>query len=109
MFKKAKKSNIDELINAVIALYLRLLQIDSQDIGKREVNILYNIIKSAFKEKEIPPIQQIQKLIENPYSLEQGVKSIKEIIFASEDGYFTKEDVKQLHDLAAGIYTAFSK
>ena len=56
MFKKAKKNNIDELINAVIALYLRLLQIDSQDIGKREVNILYNIIKSAFKEKEIPPI-----------------------------------------------------
>ena len=81
MFKKAKKNNIDELINAVIALYLRLLQIDSQDIGKREVNILYNIIKSAFKEKEIPPIQQIQKLIENPYSLEQGVKIIKNHLF----------------------------
>ncbi len=49
MFKKAKKSNIDELINAVIALYLRLLQVDSQDIGKREINILYQRSEESWK------------------------------------------------------------
>jgi hypothetical protein len=35
-----KKKNLDTLINAVVALYLNLLRLDMENIGKREVDIV---------------------------------------------------------------------
>jgi len=79
MRKEARK-DIDNIINAVVALYLNLIRFNTQKIGKREVNIVYNIIKSTFSEKEIR-LQQIQKLIENPYPLKQAVNIIKNYLY----------------------------
>jgi len=72
-----KKKSLDSLINAVVALYLNLLRLDLGNIGKREVGIVYNIIKATFSEKDIPPTHQIKKLIDNPYPLQQAVEIIK--------------------------------
>ncbi|MDY6914738.1 MAG: ATP-binding cassette domain-containing protein [Candidatus Cloacimonadota bacterium] len=72
-----KKKNLDSLINAVVALYLNLLRLDLRNIGKREVGIVYNIIKGTFSEKDIPPTQQIKKLIDNPFPLQKAVEVIK--------------------------------
>ncbi|MDN5353906.1 MAG: hypothetical protein PWQ09_662 [Candidatus Cloacimonadota bacterium] len=72
-----KKKNLDTLINAVVALYLNLLRLDMENIGKREVDIVYNIIKATFSEKDIPPTHQIKKLIDNPCPLQQATEIIK--------------------------------
>ena len=73
--RKAKKREIDTLINAVISLYLKLIHLSTVEITKREITIIDNIIQSTF-EKEVE-LQQIQKLIEHPYPIEQAITIIK--------------------------------
>jgi len=82
-----------------------------EDIPDKEATKpLYNPTIITALLHDLPNLSD-EDILERDYFISslENVKSIKEIIFASKDGYFTKEDVKQLHDLAAGIYTAFSK
>jgi ABC-type multidrug transport system ATPase subunit len=80
MMKKDKHVELDSLINAVISLYLNLIRLSTAEITKREIDIIDNIIQSTFK-KEVA-LQQIQKLIENPYPIEQSASIIQqELLF----------------------------
>jgi ABC-type multidrug transport system ATPase subunit len=75
MIKKDKITELDTLINAVISLYLNLIRLSATEITKREIEIIDNIIQSTFKKEVALP--QIQKLIENPYPLEQSASIIQ--------------------------------
>ncbi|MCK4338624.1 MAG: hypothetical protein KAW87_01355, partial [Candidatus Cloacimonetes bacterium] len=81
--RKERKIDKENIINAVVALYLNLIRFNTQKITKREVEIVYNIIKSTFSEEDIH-LHQIQKLIENPYPLKQAVNVIKSHLFLSD-------------------------
>jgi ABC-type multidrug transport system ATPase subunit len=83
MIRKEKKNEINNLINAVISLYLNLIRLSTAEITKREIDIIDNIIQSTF-EKEVG-LEQIQKLIENPSSIEKSVKIIQnELLFSDK-------------------------
>lgn len=81
--RKERKIDKENIINAVVALYLNLIRFNTQKITKHEVEIVYNIIKSTFSEEDIH-LHQIQKLIENPYPLKQAVSVIKSHLFLSD-------------------------
>ncbi len=76
MAKKSPVKHVEDIINAVVALYLNLVRFDRNDISKEYIEKIYNIIKSTFDQEDIH-IHQIQRLIENPLPLKQAVNIIK--------------------------------
>lgn len=76
MTKKTPVKHVEDIINAVVALYLNLVRFDRNDISKEYIEKIYNIIKSTFDQEDIH-IHQIQRLIENPLPLKQAVNIIK--------------------------------
>lgn len=76
MTKKAPVKNIDDIINAVVALYLTLIRFNKKELSKNDIEKIYNIIKTTFRQEEIH-IHHIQRLIENPLPLKQAISIIK--------------------------------
>ena len=76
MTKKTPVKNIDDIINAVVALYLTLIRFNKKDLSKNDVEKIYRIIKTTFRQEEIH-IHHIQLLIENPLPLKQAISIIK--------------------------------
>lgn len=74
--KKAPVKNIDDIINAVIALYLTLIRFNKKELSKNDIEKIYNIIKTTFRQEEIH-IHHIERLIENPLPLKQAINIIK--------------------------------
>jgi len=74
--KKAPVKNIDDIINAVVALYLTLIRFNKKELSKNDIEKIYNIIKTTFRQEEIH-IHHIQRLIENPLPLKQAINIIK--------------------------------
>ena len=76
MMKKAHIKNIDDIINAVVALYLTLIRFNKKELSKNDIEKIYSIIKTTFRQEEIH-IHHIQRLIENPIPLKQAISIIK--------------------------------
>lgn len=74
--RKAPVKNIDDIIYAVVALYLTLIRFNKKELSKNDIEKIYNIIKTTFRQEEIH-IHHIQRLIENPLPLKQAINIIK--------------------------------
>ena len=82
----------------------------NEKMDKEASKILYNKTMIVALEHDVSNLSD-DNIMKQDYIKKSifNIKSIKEIIFSSEDGYFNQEQIKKIHTLSKEITTGFSK